>query len=122
MLVFGFDLALALTASLLMAWSQPGVVFWSLVSSWLAPMTFLSAFAFLVAVITLRAEAGAVFSMAVWAVQLLFKENDPNNWLFMWPDLNAADFRPWLWLLALGMGLLAFWYAGRSEKWLRTSQ
>lgn len=121
-LVFSFDLVLALTGSLIMAWSQPGVVFWSLVSSWLAPMTFLSAFAFLVAIVTLRAEAGAVFSMVIWVVQLLFKENDPNNFLFMWPDLNAADFRPWLWLLALVMGLVAFWYAGRSEKWLRELQ
>jgi hypothetical protein len=36
----------------------------------------------------------------------------------MWPDLNAADFRPWLWLLALMMGLFAIWHANRSEKWL----
>jgi hypothetical protein len=118
-LVFGFDLMLALTGSILMAWTQPGILFWPLVSSWLAPMTFLSAFAFLVAVITLRAEAGALFSLVIWVVQLLFKENDPNNLLFIWPDLNAANFRPWLWLLALAMGLFAFWYAGRSEKWLR---
>jgi hypothetical protein len=121
-LVFGFDLILALGGSLLLAWSIPGISFWPLVSSWLAPMTFLSAFAFLVAVVTLRAEAGAVFSMVIWAVQLLFKENDPNNLLIIWPDLNAAAFRPWLWTLALLMGIAAFWYAGRSEKWLRELQ
>lgn len=118
-LVFGFDLVLALAGSLLMAWARPNISFWPLVSSWLAPMTFLSAFAFMVAIVTLRAEAGALFSMVIWVVQVLFKENDPNNFLFMWPDLNAAAFRPWLWLLALAMGLFAFWYANRSEKWLR---
>ena len=118
LLVFSFDLLLALIGSAVLAFTQPNILFWPLIQSWLAPMTFLSAFAFCLTVFTLKAEAGVLFSLALWFTQVLLEADAIRVWLWFWPDLLAPAAQPWLWLLALLLGGIGLWWAGWSEGWL----
>lgn len=118
LLVFSFDLLLALMGSAALAFTQPDVRFWPLIQSWLAPMTFLSAFAFCLTVFTLKAEAGILFSLALWFTQVLLEADMVRVWVWFWPDLLAPAAQPWLWVLALLLGGISLWWVGWSEGWL----
>jgi hypothetical protein len=61
-LVFGFNLLLMLAGSLILAIALEDVSLWPLVSSWLAPMTFLSALAFFTSVLIKDALVGGFLS------------------------------------------------------------
>ncbi len=115
-LVFGFDLGLALAGSIALVAFQSGVSLWPLVVAWLAPMAFLSALAFLVSVVFIDPMAGTLLSLALWISQTFVR---------FWrvplslPDVMTADARPWLMLLAMIMGAVALWIAGRDERVFR---
>lgn len=123
-LVFGFNLALGLFASLgiLLAGvfgltapvSLPAVI-----GMWLAPMTSLSALALFLTVLTGDSLAGVVASLGIWIFQAFRTYSPAQPMLFPLPDLLAPAMRPWLWMLALCLGALAFWLAGREGQALR---
>lgn len=115
-LVFGFDLALGLAASALLALIRPGISLWPLVAAWLAPMAFLSALSLLLSVLTADPGAGALVSLGLW-IALNAGRFTSLPWRI--PDLTGVAMRPWLLLLALMMGGLALWLGGREEHWLR---
>lgn len=117
LLVFGFDLLLALGGSLVLALFLPQVSLWLLVTTWLAPMTFLAALAFLFTVWSGRAEIGICASLGLWAVQVArLAVHDQNRLAFYWPDLLSPDSHPWLWGLSL-LGLaLALWLGSQEER------
>ncbi len=119
-LVFGFDLALALIGSAALAFTQSGVSLWPLVITWFGPMAFLSALAFLLTVIFIDSMAGAVISMLLWMVQSVMRL--VPNFLPPLPDMLAVEARPWLLALALLMGVIALWLAGRDERVLDPAQ
>ena len=114
LLVFGFDLALAVLGSLVLALFTPQVGLWLLVSTWLAPMTFLAALAFLITVIAGAVEMGMLVSLGLWTLQAIRLTGDRlGNFVLFWPDLFSPTSRPWLWVLALLILSGALWLGGR---------
>jgi hypothetical protein len=124
MLVFGFDLILGLLGSAALALLPTHLAFWPLVSAWLAPMAFLSALAFLLAVLTSEPALGTLAGLGLWGLLNAIRLARLNHYPIFeqWPNLLAADAQPWLWTLAGVMGLLALWLGGRAEHWLRKQQ
>jgi hypothetical protein len=118
-LVFGFDLALALIGSILLAIFHADVLLWPLVLSWLTPMAFLSALAFLLSVMIRDALAGSVFALLVWGLHVFLGSiPDPNRLLFVLslPGLSAPESRPLLFVAAGLCIALALYLVGRSER------
>jgi hypothetical protein len=116
LLVFGFNLSLGLIGSLILSFFLADVVLWSLVTTWLAPMTFLAAFAFLITVLSGAAEIGIIVSLGLWALQILSMSSDLGFLNIYWPDLLANNGRFWLWLITFSIGALALWLGGREER------
>ncbi len=114
LLVFAFDLVLALLGSALLVLTQSGWSWWPLVTLWLAPMTFLTTLAFLLSMIFSEPLIGAAICLALWGAQVL-RQFLP---LERWPTLLSAEAQPWLWCVAAGCALAALWLAGREERWL----
>lgn len=122
LLVFGFDLMLAVAGSMILTLISPQLTLWSLVTIWLAPMTFLAALAFLITVLSGAAEIGMIVTLGLWAVQVT-RMMSLNLGIFSayWPDLLTADSRPWLMALALLLVIGALWLGSREEHWLTQS-
>ncbi len=117
LLVFGFNLLLALLGSVALALLRPQVVLWSLITTWLAPMTFLAALAFLITVLTGASEIGMLFSLNLWALQTIRLTGDRlGAFILYWPDLFNPTNRTWLWALALLSFACALWLGGREER------
>ncbi len=114
LLVFAFDLALALLGSIVLIVAQSDRSLWPLVIMWLAPMTFLAALAFLLSMIFSEPLVGAAICLTLWGVQVLrgFVLFDPL------PNLQAVETQPWLWLSALLCAGVGVWLAGSEERWL----
>ncbi len=114
LLVFAFDLALALLSSVVLIVAQSNWSLWPLIMMWLAPMTFLAALAFLLSMIFSEPLIGAAICLALWGAQILgmFIPFD------LLPNLLAAETQPWLWLCALVCSVVAVWLAGSEERWL----
>jgi hypothetical protein len=117
-LVFGFDLLIGLAGSALLSLLRAEVSFWPLVSTWLAPMTFLASLAFLLVTLTLDSGIALMACLAMWILQNLSRLIYMINLPFHFPDLASASFRPWFWLMAVVFGGAALWLAGREERWL----
>jgi hypothetical protein len=120
-LIFGFNLALSLLASLLVSFFMPPISIVALVLAWLAPMAFLSALAFLLSVVCFDHLAGVTGSILLWAVQVFKAIGGFDGWPLMagLPDLFASGSQPWLFALAAALVLAAVWAAGRDERWSR---
>ena len=100
LLVFGFNLLLAILGSVA-----------------LAPMTFLAALAFLITVLTGASEIGMLFSLSLWALQTIRLTGDRlGAFVLYWPDLFNPTNRAWLWALALLSFACALWLGGREER------
>ena len=117
-LVYGFDLGLGLAGSVALAMLMPEVSLWPLVTTWLAPMSALSALAFLLTVLSRDATLGTLTSLGLWALQSVLRIVDPAFVHLRLPDLMAPAARPWLWAVALVLGGLALWAGGHEERWL----
>jgi hypothetical protein len=119
-LIFVFDLGLGLAASLVLVTLDTGLTLWPLIMTWLAPMSFLSMLSFLVSVVLLDPTAAAAISLGLWMLQSLvqYALTHGAKLLFALPNLLSAEAQPWLILLAILLGGLALWIAGRSEAWL----
>jgi hypothetical protein len=118
-LVFGFNLIAALVASIALVILRAEISLWPLVASWLAPMAFLSALAFLLTMLTRDALAGALVSGLLWSVHLIFRAApgmDPVLFLLSFPGLSAPDSRPLLLILAALLVAFALWLGGNSER------
>ncbi len=118
-LVFSFDLALSVIASIILTTQNTNLSLSALIATWLAPMAFLSALAFLLSVWFFNSTASMLACLLLWAMQVL-KSNTYFELLpviNLFPSLLAQSSRPWLIGLAMGMGAVALWVAGNSEKW-----
>ncbi len=109
-LVFGFNFALGLAGSVLLAAAKAEVQLWPLVLSWLFPMAFLSAFTFFLSIVVRDSVVGAVSGFGLWGLHvLLYTTAPPNSWLQLLslPGLAAPESRAWLALAAILMTLAA---------------
>lgn len=122
MLLFAFDLALALVGSLVLAVVLPGVSLLPLIEAWFAPMTFLTSVAFCLSIVLLDTFAALMFSLTLWAVHLLLRTRaDGNVWLWVasLPGLNASETRPLLLLAAVALLASALLYRAERERYAK---
>jgi hypothetical protein len=111
-LVFGFDLVLALAASVLLAVLDAQILLWPLVESWLAPMAFLSALAFALTIILGESLVGIFAGLVIWGLHVVtynLRDAPPLLYLLSLPGLSSAEFRPALLLAGVLLVGLALW-------------
>ncbi|MCA9960391.1 MAG: hypothetical protein KC443_15220 [Anaerolineales bacterium] len=118
LLVFGYDLLLGVLGSLLLTLLLPDLTLWSVVTLWLAPMTFLAAFAFCLSVLTGLPELGMLISMIIWMMQQVRALDRLLPLMHAWPDLTAVSTQPWLFALSIFILAFALWQSDRAERWL----
>ncbi len=121
-LVFGFNLLLGLFGSVALALLQSDLSLWPLIQSWLAPMAFLSCFAFFLSVITSDAFVSMVAGLLLWGLHVVmqsFPHLDTLSLALSLPGLVAAESRPVLFAAALLLLLVALWLAGLNEREIR---
>ncbi|MBZ0277545.1 MAG: hypothetical protein K8I60_15470 [Anaerolineae bacterium] len=121
-LVFGFNLVTGVAGSITLALLRSDLSLWPLILSWLAPMTFLSAFAFFLSVVTSDAFFGIVVGLFVWGGHVLmqfFPHLDTFSFALSLPGLIAAENRPVLFVVALLLVAVATWLAGFNERTFR---
>ncbi len=114
-LLFGIDLLLGLLGSVLLATLRSDISLVPLVSTWLAPMAFLSTFALFFSLVSFEPLLGVMLSLILWGVQTMRQ----FDWLFhlpaIIPNLLLTQWQPWLWLGTVLLGGTAVWLAGREE-------
>jgi hypothetical protein len=118
-LVFGFDFVLGFLASVVLWLGHSDIALWSLVLDWLAPMTFLSALAFLMSVFSQESLTGITVSLALWVFVVILKmiARLTATASFCVPDLTTAVMYPWVLGLSLLLGAVALALVGRHERY-----
>jgi hypothetical protein len=116
-LLFGFNLAITLVCSVGLALVQSQISLLPLVAAWLAPMTFLSALAFLLSVLFFDSLASVLISLTLWVVTVVRHFVDFGTVALSLPDLLGIDFRTVLWVAAPVLIVIALWIAEREERW-----
>lgn len=119
-LVFGFDLALGLGASLLLVTTRAGLPFEAVVLAWLAPMTFLAALSFFITAVWNLAEVGITLSLTLWAVLNLLRAQAWTAPALAW--WFSAGTAPWALAAAALLCGAAVWLGGSEERWLRATR
>ena len=114
-LLFGFNLAITLACSVLLTVTRAQISLIPLVAAWLAPMTFLSALAFLLSVIFFDSLASVVVCLLLWIAVAVrhFIESAP----LAMPDLLRMASYPAMLIVAPLLVLVALWIAEREERW-----
>jgi hypothetical protein len=117
-LVFGFNLAVGLACSAALALFPTGLSLWGIILSWLAPMAFLSALAFLLSVLVFDPLFSALMSLLLWGVLVWRRFSDMGMYPFMEfvPNLFAPEFRPLLLLASVAGVVLALWLSDAGEQ------
>ncbi|MBZ0291131.1 MAG: hypothetical protein K8L99_01065 [Anaerolineae bacterium] len=119
-LVFGFDLVMGILGSVILATTQTHISLWPLVLSWLAPMAFLSALAFLLSVLVVDAIIGAVVSLGLWALHIFLRSTPADHTLMIailsMPGLNTPGNYGLLFAAALLLTTVALWVVGSVER------
>jgi hypothetical protein len=123
-LIFSFDLTLALIGSLALALLQTDVLLWPLVLSWFGPMAFLSGLAFLLSVVTGHSLSGMGVGLLLWGMHLAARvlPDGISPWakLLTLPGLGDPQTRPLLLVAAIILVAVALWLVGRTERRLHT--
>lgn len=114
-LLFGFNLAVTLACSIVLALAQVQISLIPLVTAWLAPMTFLSALAFLLSVLFFDSLASVLISLLLWVGVALRRFVDLPT--FILPNLLQPSFYPVMLISAPLLVLLALILADREERW-----
>lgn len=116
-LLYGINLMLALACSVLLAVTHAVISLTPLVMSWLAPMTFLSALAFLLSVFLFDTTLSIIVSLVVWFGIVFRHFADPNlmPYASYLPDLLSVDFRPALFISAVLLVAIALWFSERES-------
>ncbi|MBC8100488.1 MAG: hypothetical protein H7Y11_13680 [Armatimonadetes bacterium] len=117
-LLFGFNLALSLVGSALLTTVNAHIGFTPLIMTWLAPMMFLSAFAFLLSVVFFDPLLSVILAMAVWTL-LVARHTFDLAALARLPDLLQLDAHPILWVAAAASLTIALGLAASEERLLK---
>jgi len=118
-LLFGFNLALSLLGSALLALLRAELSLWPLVLAWLGPMTLLSGLAFLLSVLLRDALAASAFSLSLWFVHLLLKGAPDLPPVLEWARLSGfsvAYWQPWLIVAGLLAAAAGLWWVGAHDR------
>jgi anti-sigma factor RsiW len=124
-LVFGYDLLLALLATLGLATIVPWGLLGTIILNWLAPMTFLSALALVASLITSTSNA-VTLSFSLWLTRFMVggvKATAAGQMDLAFQAAARAYLGAWstpalLFALAGALVLLALWLAGRPVRGL----
>lgn len=114
-LLFGFNLTITLACSVVLALAQAQISLIPLVTAWLAPMTFLSALAFLLSVLFFDSLSSVLISLLLWVGVTLRRFVDLPT--FILPNLLQPNFYPVMLISAPLLVLLALILADREERW-----
>jgi hypothetical protein len=116
-LVYGYDLALALAATGVLVVVKDGVGLWSLIWTWIGPMLFLSALA-LVASLFFGPTPAIVATMGLWTTKIVASAYPEAPLAQPGADLLGAFWHTTPILLTLAAALVAFavLYAPRVER------
>lgn len=115
-LVFSFNLLIGLVSSFSLSLVRPELSLFPLITAWLAPMSFLSALAFFLAIFFKEPLIGGIGSMLLWLWQHI------NIPFFKAPVIIMSLDRPVLWMITVLLGVAGLWLAGRDERWIRGTQ
>ncbi len=113
--LFGIDLILGIGGSIVLAALHSQIFLWPLINTWLAPMAFLSAFAFFFSLISFEPLLGIMLSLILWGIQTMRQFDALFGLPPTIPNLLSAQWQPWLWLGAVVLGGTAVLLAGRVE-------
>ncbi|KAA3663818.1 MAG: hypothetical protein DWQ04_08840 [Chloroflexi bacterium] len=113
--LFGIDLGLGIAGSILLAGLHSQISLWPLINTWLAPMAFLSAFAFFFSLISFEPLLGIMLSLILWGIQSMRQFDAFFRLPTAIPNLLLAQWQPWLWLSAIVLGGTAVLLVGREE-------
>jgi hypothetical protein len=116
-LLFGFNLVMTLAGSIGLTLVQSQISLVPLIAAWLAPMTFLSALAFLLSVLFFDALMSVLICLLIWVSVSARHFLELGSLSFSIPDLLRADYHPVLWIAAPALLLIALWIAEREERW-----
>ncbi len=116
-LLFAFNLAITFACSVLLSLAQAQISLMPLTGAWLAPMTFLSALAFLLSVLFFDPLASVLISLLLW-VALTIRHFVEVSALAL-PDLLRPTSYPVMWIAAPLLVALALWLAEREERWMQ---
>ncbi|MCC6801728.1 MAG: hypothetical protein IT319_02500 [Anaerolineae bacterium] len=116
-LLFGFNLTITLACSVLLVLLRSQISLLPLIASWLAPMTFLSALAFLLSALFFDSLASVLVSLLLWIGTALRHFVDFGAVSLYVPDLLRGDLRPVLWIAAPALVVIALWIVEREERW-----
>jgi hypothetical protein len=113
-LVFAYDLALALLASLGVWLVYPSLALGSLLSAWFGPMVVLSALAFLVSVLGRNPNGGIIVSMTLWFFYTALRFTQSGG-------LRVSDLHisipPAFWLCAaIGLVAAGLWWLNHDQR------
>lgn len=118
-LVFGFNLAIGVSATLMLS-EIMSFALWPLLTAWLAPMAFLSALAFAGSVFFADSLAGVMVSLCAWFVLCVgYLARSDLRISAVLPDFTLPAVQFPLCLAAILLGLFGFWLAGLEDHWIR---
>jgi hypothetical protein len=118
-LVFGFNLLMALLCSVFLAIFDSETLLLPLISSWLAPMTFLSGLAFFLAITGRNSLFAGGLSLVLWIGHMIFSQMTDKNWLVQilsMPGLSEPTYRPAIIFAGLLMVVASLWQLGIVER------
>ena len=115
LLLFAFNLTITFACSLILSLVQAQISLMPLIGAWLAPMTFLSALAFLLSVLFFDPLASVLICLLLWTALALRHFLDRSALVL--PDFLRANDYPAMWIAAPALVLLALWLAEREERW-----
>lgn len=114
-LLFGLDLTITLACSIGLKLVHADLSLTPLIAAWLAPMTFLSALAFLLSVLFFDPLASVLLTLLLWAGATLRHFVTLEH--FPLPDLLHVSFYPAMLVAAPALVLVALWLSEREERW-----
>lgn len=119
-LVYGFNLGLSLLASILLSLIQSDISLLPLINSWFVPMTFLSALAFFISIISGDAFLGWSLNIGIWTLHVLFNGQisnaNPLTQYLSLQGLSTPQFHPLLLMMAMVLIGVAVWFREQVER------
>ena len=116
-LLFGFNLVITLACSIGLTLIQSQISLVPLIAAWLAPMTFLSALAFLLSVLFFDALMSVLICLLIWIGVSVRHFLQLGTFSFRIPDFLHVDYQLMLLIAAPVLLLIALWIAEREERW-----